>query len=101
MVDIVSLDAVTSVVGDAAGALTVMTDSVGTTVDSLVMQSKADSPLDRNMTGKLDWVRDTFAAAASQVTGQSDTTVQAADYGTTVLGNADIDGSVGVRSAEV
>ncbi|MGW0006866.1 hypothetical protein [Nocardia grenadensis] len=101
MVDIVSLDAVTSSVGEAAGALTVMTDSVGTTVDSLVLQSKADSPLDRNMTGKLDWIRDTFAAAAAAVAGQSDTTVQATDHGRTVLGNADIDGRGVVHSAAV
>jgi hypothetical protein len=101
MVNILSLDAVTATVGDVSGALAVMTESVGTTVDSLALESKADSPLDRNMTGKLDWIRDTFAAAASEVTQQSATTVQATDYGTTVLGNADVDGGNTVRSAAV
>ncbi|GGL40550.1 hypothetical protein [Nocardia jinanensis] len=101
MVNIVSLDAVKAIVGDAAGALTVMTDDVGTTVDSLVLASKADSPLDRDMTGKLDWIRDTFAAAASDVAEQSGITVEATGYGTTVLADADLDGGVSVRSTAV
>ncbi|MFI9538163.1 hypothetical protein ACIG56_33630 [Nocardia fusca] len=101
MVKILSLDAVKATVGDAAGALTVMTDDVGTTVDSLVLQSKAESPLDRDMTGKLDWIRDTFTTAAADVAEQSGITVEATGYGTTVLSNADIDGQATVRSAAV
>lgn len=101
MVNILSLDEAKASVGDAAGALTVMTDDVGTTVDSLVLQSKADSPLDRDMTSKLDWIRDTFATAAADVTEQSGITVEATGYGTTVLSNADIDGQTTLRSAAV
>lgn len=101
MVNILSLDAAKAAVGDAAGALTVMTDDVGTTVDTLVLQSKADSPLDRDMTGKLDWIRDTFAAAACDVAEQSGITVEATGYGTTVLSNADIDAQATVRSTAV
>ncbi|MEU4839462.1 hypothetical protein [Nocardia testacea] len=101
MVNILSLDSVRAIVGDAAGALTVMTDDVGTTVDSLVLQSKADSPLDRDMTGKLDWIREVFTAGAADVTEQSGITVEATGYGTTVLSNADIDGQTTVRSAAV
>ncbi|MGW1742659.1 hypothetical protein ACWCPQ_28070 [Nocardia sp. NPDC001965] len=101
MVNIHSLDAVKAIVGDAAGALTVMTDDVGTTVDSLMLVSKADSSLDRDMTGKLDWIRDTFAAAASDVVEQSGITVEATRYGTTVLDNADLDGRDTVHSAAV
>ncbi|NUS92394.1 MAG: hypothetical protein HOQ36_08260 [Nocardia sp.] len=101
MVNILSLDAVKAIVGDAAGALTAMTDDVGTTVDTLMLASKADSPLDRDMTGKLDWIRDTFAAAASDVTEQSGITVAATGYGATVLDNADLDAGDNVRSATV
>jgi hypothetical protein len=101
MVNILSLDAVKAIVGDAAGALTVMTDDVGTTVDSLVLQSKADSPLDRDTIGKLRWIRETCAAAAADVTEQSRITEEATDYGTTILSNADIDGQATVRSAAV
>ncbi|MGI5220926.1 hypothetical protein [Nocardia sp. CA-290969] len=101
MVHIVSLEGVTASVGDVAGALAVMTESVGTTVDSLAVESKACSTLDRNMLGKLDWIRDTCTAAATEVTEQSGITVQAADFGTTKLRNADIDGGDAVRSATV
>ncbi|WP_328391707.1 hypothetical protein [Nocardia sp. NBC_00416] len=101
MVKIHSLDEVTATVGDVHGALAVMNENVGTTVDSMALERKPDSPLDRNMTGKLDWIRDTFAAAASAVTEQSDITVQATSYGTTVLGNTDVDGAEAVRSVAV
>lgn len=101
MVHIVSLEGVTASVGDVAGALSVLTGSVVTTVDSLAVESKADSPLDRNMLGKLDWIRDTCTTAASCVAEQSGITVEAADFGTTMLRNAEIDGSGAVRSAAV
>ena len=101
MVNILSLDAVKAIVGDAAGALTVMTDDVGTTVDRLVLQSKADSPLDRDMTGKLEWIRDTFVAAAADVAEQSGITVEATGYGTTALSNADTDAGATVHSSAV
>ncbi|MEV0110527.1 hypothetical protein AB0H42_29900 [Nocardia sp. NPDC050799] len=101
MVNILSLDAVKAIVGDAAGALTVMTDAVGTTVDSLVVQSKAGSPLDCATTGLLGVIRDIFDAGACDVTEQAGITVEATGYGTTVLSNADIDGQATVHSAAV
>ena len=99
MVKIASLDAVKASVGDAYGALTVMTDDLGTTVDSWAL--KADTLLDCNMVDKLEWIRDTFAAASADVTEQSGITVEATGYGTTILANADIDGDAAVRSNTV
>jgi hypothetical protein len=101
MVNILSLDAVKAVVGDAAGALTVMTDDVGTTVDSLALEIKGGAALDVVTMGLRDVVRDLFAAWTSDVTEQSGITVEATGYGTTVLANADDDGSATVRSSAV
>lgn len=97
MVHIASLTDAAASAGDASGAVSVMTGSVGTTVDSLRL--KGESELDRNMTGKLDWIRATFESAASEATEQSEITVRAADYATTKIGNADTDGAHIVRSA--
>lgn len=97
MVHIASLTGATASVGNAHGAVSVMTGSVGTTVDSLRL--KGESELDRNMTGKLDWIRATFESAASEATEQSEITVRAADFGTTKIGNAETDGAHTVRSA--
>lgn len=101
MVNILSLDSVKAIVGDAAGALTVMTDDVGTTVDSLAFEVKGGAPLDVVTTGLRDVVRDLFAAWASEVAEQSGITVEATGYGTTVLANADDDGRATVRSSAV
>lgn len=101
MVQIHSLDDLTAIVGDAAGALTVMTDCVGTTVDSWETGSKSECALDQATLETLDVIRDLFGAGLTGVLEQSGITVQAADFGRTVLRDADIDGGAVVRSAEV
>ena len=101
MVDIDDPTAVISIAGTFAGALSVMTDQVGTAVDALTVDSGEQSALDRQMTGTLNWVRDTFAQAVTAVTEQSDLTARATDYGATKLGNADIDGAASVRSVSI
>ncbi|WP_063062399.1 hypothetical protein [Nocardia sienata] len=101
MVKILSLDAVKATVGDAAGALTVMTDDLGTTVDSLAAEMKGGSPLDAATTAVREVVLDLFAAWTGDVTEQSGITVEATGHGTTVLANADDDGSATVRSSAV
>ncbi|MEU1527520.1 hypothetical protein ABZ413_35560 [Nocardia rhamnosiphila] len=98
MVNILSLDAVKAIVGDAAGALTVMTDDVGTTMDSPALLN-GGTQLDVDTRGVRDLVRDLFAAWASDVTEQAGITREATGYGTTVLANADDDGSATVRSS--
>lgn len=108
MVDIGSLDALAGIVGDVAGALAVMIEDVGTAVVSPSGEtgpSSSASPafarLDLDMVGKQQWIAETFAAKMSEVPEQSATTVQATDLGTTILADADIEGSETVRSAEV
>ncbi|WP_280424065.1 hypothetical protein [Nocardia carnea] len=101
MVKILSLDDLTAIVGDAAGALTVMTDCVGTTVDSWATGSKSECKLDQATLDTLDVIRDIFGARLTEVLEQTGITVQAADLGKTVLRDADIDGGAAVQSAEV
>lgn len=101
MVKILSLDDLTAIVGDAAGALTVMTDSVGTTVGSWTAGAKSECELDQATLGTLDVIRELFGAGLVGVLEQSGITVEAADLGGTVLRNADIDGGATVQSAEV
>ncbi|NKY34780.1 hypothetical protein HGA13_17105 [Nocardia speluncae] len=101
MVKIHSLDDLTAIVGDAAGALTVMTDCVGTTVDSWAPGSKSECELDQATLGTLDVIRELFDAGMTEVLEQSGITVQAADLGRTVLRDADIDGGAAVQTAEV
>ncbi|MFI1461018.1 hypothetical protein [Nocardia carnea] len=100
MVKILSLDDLTAIVGDAAGAVSVMTDCVGTTVDSWSTETNSECAIDREMRGTLEVIRDLFAAGLTGVLEQSGITVQATDLGKNVLRNSDIDGSNVVQSAE-
>ncbi|MEU1985860.1 hypothetical protein [Nocardia sp. NPDC019395] len=104
MVHIVSLDEVDSIVGSIAPATSLLTGDVSTVAESLTMDSKAGSSLDavsRTMCSHLDWIQDTVAAKVTEVTDQTETTVHAADYGTAVYHNTDVDGGGVVRSASV
>lgn len=101
MVNILSLDDLTAIVGEAAGAMSVMTDCVWTTVDSWSAESHSECTVDKAMLDTLEVIRDLFGAGLTGAVEQSGITVHAADLGTTVLRNSDIDGSNAVRSAEV
>lgn len=100
MVKILSLEDLTAIVGDAAGAVSVMTDCVGTTVDSWSAESNSECVVDRATCETLEGIRELFAAGLIGVLEQSGITVQATDLGKAVLSNSDIDGSLAVQSAE-
>ncbi|WP_280413981.1 hypothetical protein [Nocardia carnea] len=100
MVKILSLEDLTAIVGDAAGAVSVVADCVGTTVDSWSAESNSECVVDREMLGTLEVIRDLFGAGLIGVLEQSGITVQATELGKAVLRNSDIDGSLVVRSAE-
>ncbi|WP_280398895.1 hypothetical protein [Nocardia carnea] len=100
MVKILSLDDLTAIVGDAAGALSVMTDCVGTTVDSWATRSHSECELDQATLETLDVIRDLFGAGLTSVLEQSGITVEATGLGAAVLRNSDIDAGDAVRSAE-
>ncbi|MBF6351353.1 MULTISPECIES: hypothetical protein [Nocardia] len=101
MIDTDDPDDVIAAGGRFTTEITSTTGDVGRIVDDMVVHSKAGSPLDRALVEKLTWVQGTFENAVRDTEGQARTTLDATVLGATVLANADIDGSVVVRRAEV
>lgn len=93
-------DEVIAKAGGFTTAVTSMTGHIGGVTDDMIVHTKPRSALDRALVQKLAWVQETFQNAVRETDGQARKTRDATVVGTTMTRNADIDGSVVVRSAE-
>ncbi|WP_327148015.1 hypothetical protein [Nocardia sp. NBC_01329] len=101
MLDMDDPDEVIAASGKFTTALTTAAGDVGTVVDDLVLHSRADSPLDRALVQKLEWIHTTFGNAVSAAGSQAETTRDITVVGARAISNSDIDGGTAVRSVEV
>lgn len=104
MLHISDTDDASAAAGKFRTALTAVTGQVDTTVVEgldLNMNIRSECRLDNRCGELLDWIRTTFPKGIAEANAQAERTKQAADVGVTALRNADIDGAIHVRSAEV
>jgi hypothetical protein len=103
MVDKLDMDEATEVVlaaGRFAGAATTYTGQVSDTVDGLTVPVRADSPLDRDLVGKLDWIVSAFGTSVTTADGRTGTVLRDAVTGVEELTGLDLLGSTVVTGAE-
>ncbi|MQY28223.1 hypothetical protein [Nocardia aurantia] len=103
MVDRLDIDEATEVVLAAAkftGAATTYTGKVSDTVDGLTVPARADSPLDRDLVGKLDWIVSSFGGSVTTDDGRSDTILLDAVKAVDALAGTDILGGLVVTDTE-
>ncbi|WP_169815162.1 hypothetical protein [Nocardia uniformis] len=68
--------------------------------DALRLETRPESDLDHAMSGQLEWIRDTFTAAAQASTGRADDVLVDAVFGVTELDAADLAGGTRIRNED-